>query len=217
MGLRSFPFRTPTRTPEPEDIAPEPEDDFADALYGEEGEGALEDLDLPDTASLTGISIRRKKDAVAKPSVQPTRPTAGIVRSEQTAPRNIAEYWERLRKGRRWPQRGDVDAKQIGLHWPNTLLMKVGLNGDPWRFESLISGIMRGGGQSFHNGEIEFNSMVMEWILSIGRLTERAGKPYEDVDNFPTAAGDVRYRAMAVPLGDNESAVTYVLCHVAKI
>lgn len=214
MGSRSFPFRP--RTPDPEPEAYAADEDVADALYREEGEGTPGDLDLPDTASLTGISIRRRKDAVAKPSVQPARPTAGIVRSEQPAPRNIAEYWERLRKGRRWPQRGDVDPKQIGLHWPNTLLMRVGRNGDPWRFESLISGVMRGGGQSFHNGEVEFNSMVMEWILGIGRNTERAGRPVEDVDNFPTAAGDVRYRAMAVPLGDNDLAVTYVLCHVAR-
>lgn len=214
MGPRSFPFRTRAPDPEPETFAPD--DEVAGPLYSEGGDDAPDDLDLPDTASLTGISIRRKKNAMAKPSVQPTRPEAGIVRSERIAPRNIAEYWDRLRKGRRWPQRGDIDPKQIGLHWPNTLLMKVGLNGDPWRFESLISGIMRGGGQSFHNGEIEFNSMVMEWILSIGRTAERAGKPVEDVDNFPTAAGDVRYRAMAVPLGDNEATVTYVLCHVIK-
>lgn len=215
MGPRSFPFRTRTPDPEPDTFAPDEE--IAGPLYSEEGEESFDDLDLPDTASLTGISIRRKKNAVAKPSVQPTRPAAGIVRSEQTAPRNIAEYWERLRKGRRWPPRGDIDPKQIGLYWPNTLLMKVGVNGDPWRFESLISGIMRGGGQSFHNGEVEFNSMVMEWILSIGRSTQRAGKPVEDADSFPTAAGDIRYRAMAVPLGDNDAAVNYVLCHVAKV
>lgn len=218
MSFRTFPFRPPPPKSQAADsVGADPDDNLADPLFSEEGQGDGENLDLPDTASLTGISIRRKKDAIAKPSVQPNRPPAGIVRSEQAAPRNIAEYWERLRKSRRWPKRGEVDAKQIGLHWPNTVLMKVGFHGEPWRFESLISGIMRGGGQSFHNGEIEFNSMVMEWILTIGRQTERAGKPYEDVDNFPTAGGDVRYRAMAVPLGDNDSSVTHVLCHVAKV
>lgn len=209
---REFPFRTAVG--DPEDGAPE---DLGDALYTDEGAETESDLELPGTGSLTGISIRRKPGgAMAKPAVQPTRATPGIVRSEPIAPRNIAEYWARLRKGRRWPARGDIDAKQIGLYWPNTLLMRVGADGDPWRFESLISGIMRGGGQSFHNGEVEFNSMVMEWILAIGRDAERAGRPIEQIDTFPTAQGDMRYRAMAVPLGDSDAVVTHILCHVAK-
>lgn len=213
MGPRSSPFGS--RAPDLESEKYRPEDDVADGLYGAEGEDEAGDLDLPDTGSLIDISIRRK-NAIAKPAVQPSRPASGIVRSERIAPRTIAEYWERQRKGRNWPRRDDIDAKQIGLYWPNTVLMRVGRNGDPWRFESLISGIMRGGGQSFHNGEIEFNSMVMEWILATGRTAERTGRPFEDIDSFPTAAGEVRYRAMVVPLGDDDSAVTHVLCHVTK-
>ena len=100
------------------------------------------------------------------------------------------EFWSRLKKGRRWPARSDIDAKQIGMYWPNTVLMRVGENGLPWQFEPLVSDVMRGGGQSFHTGEIEFgNSLVMEWILGLGRRTQQAGQPQEDVDLFPTDDG----------------------------
>lgn len=198
---------------DPDDAAPE---DASDSPDSELGEAADQELELPDAATLTGISIRRKKDGMAKPAVQPTGPVAGIVRSEQAPPRDVAEYWARLRKGRQWPSRGDIDPKQIGLHWPNTVLIRVGTAIQPWRFEPLISGLMRGGGQSFHNGEIEFNSMVMDWVLSIGKNVARTGRVVELADTFPVNSGNARYRAMAVPLGDSEAAVDYVLCHVKR-
>jgi hypothetical protein len=200
-----------------------PEELEADALYEEEpygrqGESAEEeeDLQLEGMGSLTGVSIRRKNDSnAAKPA---TQPRATVARPEETAPRNIVEFWSRLKKGRRWPARTDIDAKQIGMHWPNSVLMRVGENGLPWQFEPLTSDVLRGGGQGFHTGEIEFgNSLVMEWILGMGRRTQQAGQPQEDADIFPTDGGDVRYRAMTVPLGEGEDTVTHVLCHVQKM
>lgn len=180
------------------------------------GEGEEEDLDLTSTGSLTSISIRRKDaEGAARPSAQPR---ASVPRPQDTAPRNIVEFWTRLKKGRRWPARREVDAKQIGMHWPNSVLMRVGEGGLPWQLEPLMSDVMRGGGQSFHTGEIEFgNSLVMEWILDMGRRTQASGRPQEDADSFPTNTGDVRYRAMTVPLGDDENTITHVLCHVVKM
>jgi hypothetical protein len=200
-----------------------PEELEADALYEDEpysnqdestDEG--EDLELSGMGSLAGVSIRRKTgDDAAKPSVQPR---ASVARPEETAPRNIVEFWSRLKKGRRWPARADIDAKQVGLYWPNSVLMRVGENGLPWQFEPLMSDVMRGGGQSFHTGEIEFgNSLVMEWILGLGRRTQQAGQAQEDADRFPTGDGEVRYRAMTVPLGENDETVTHILCHVLKM
>lgn len=210
MGPFDFASRSGARNPDSD-----ASEDISDAAaYGEEGAQAEEELEIPGAAALTGISIRRKKDGMAKPAVQPV---VGIVRSEQLPPRDIAEYSARLRKGRNWPARGDVDPKQIALHWPNTLLIRVATADQPWRFEPLISGLMRGGGQSFNNGEIEFNSMVMDWILSIGKDVERARRVVEETDTFPTNSGNVRYRAMAVPLGDSDVAVNYVLCHVMRL
>lgn len=200
-----------------------PEELEADALFegepydnpGAAAEGE-EDLDLAGMGSLAGVSIRRKAgNGAAKPAVQPR---ATVARPEEIAPRNIVEFWSRLKKGRRWPARSDIDAKQVGTYWPNSVLMRVGENGLPWQFEPLMSDVMRGGGQSFHTGEIEFgNSLVIEWVLSLGRRTQQAGQPQEDVDLFPTGPGDVRYRAMTVPLGEDDDAVSHVLCHVLKI
>jgi hypothetical protein len=200
-----------------------PEELEADALYEDEpysdqieSTNEDEDLELSGMGSLAKISIRRKAgDDGAKPSVQPR---ASVARPEETAPRNIVEFWSRLKKGRRWPERSDIDAKQVGMYWPNSVLMRVGENGLPWQFEPLTSDVMRGGGQSYHTGEIEFgNSLVMEWILGLGRRTLQAGQPQEDADVFPVDDGDVRYRAMTVPLGVNDDTVSHVLCHVLKM
>lgn len=199
-----------------------PEELETEALYEDESyidsgdapEGD-EDLTLAGMGSLAGISIRRKGSGVAKPAVQPR---ATVARPEVTAPRNIVEFWSRMKKGRRWPARRDVDAKQIGMYWPNTVLMRVGENGLPWQFEPLTADVMRGGGQSFHTGEIEFgNSLVMEWILQLGRRTQRVRQPQEDADQFPTGGGDVRYRAMTVPLGESDDSISHILCHVQKM
>lgn len=200
-----------------------PEEMEADALYEDdpyidpgvapEGE---EDLSLAGMGSLAGISIRRKAgNGAARPAGQPR---ATVARPEATAPRNIVEFWSRMKKGRRWPARQDLDVKQIGMYWPNTVLMRVGENGLPWQFEQLTSDVIRGGGQSFHTGEIEFgNSLVMEWILQLGRRTQQVRQPQEDADQFPTGSGDVRYRAMTVPLGENDDSISHILCHVLKM
>lgn len=200
-----------------------PEEFESNELYEDEnfasqakGIDAEEDPELPGTGSLASISIRRKKNGDgAKPAVQPR---ATVPKTQETPPRNIAELWSRLKKGRRWPSRTDIDVKQVGMYWPNSVLMRVGEGGLPWQFEPLVSELVRGSGQSFHTGEVEFgNSLVMEWILDLGRRTERAGQPQEESDYFPTNAGDVRYRAMTAPLGDSDDKVSHVLCHVVKL
>ena len=198
--------------------------DADDDLYaddaGQEGGDELddepdeEDLDLPGTGSLTGISIRRSNDpSMARPAAQPAAPGSGGGREPAPA-RNIAEYWSRLRKARRWPARSDIDPKEVALQWPNTMLMKVGTGNDLWRFESLFADVMRGGGSGFGNGEIEFTPMIMDWILNLGRRAESDGTAIEDSDSFPTDRGNKHYKAIAVPLGDDDTTVNYVLCHV---
>ena len=192
-----------------------PEELEADAPFEGAGMEEEEDLNLANTGSLTSISIRRKGGGAAKPAVQPR---ASVPRPQDSPPRNIVEFWSRMKKGRRWPARSEIDAKQIGMHWPNSVLMRVGEGGQPWQFEPLVSDVLRGSGQSFHTGEIEFgNSLVMEWILGLGRRTQGGLRPQEDADSFPTNSGDVRYRAMTVPLGDDDNTVTHVLCHVTKM
>ena len=200
-----------------------PEELEADALYEDESYNSQgeansreEDLDLEGMGSLTGISIRRNiGTTAAKPAGQPR---VTVARPEEAAPRNIVEFWSRLKKGRRWPARTDIDAKQVGMYWPNSVLMRVGENGLPWQIEPLMSDVMRGGGHGFHTGEIEFgNSLVMEWILGLGRGTQLSGQPQEDADIFPTDSGEVRYRAMTVPLGEDDEIISHVLCHVLKM
>lgn len=186
------------------------DDEFDRDLDGEEG-----DLELPDTGSLVGISINRNREGVASPAVQPAR---AMAQAEQRLPRTLAEYWSQLRRGRRWPQRSDVDPKQIGAQWPDTRLMRCATGDQQWQFESLYSQVVRGGGQNVASGAVDFTPMVMEWILTMGREAESSGSPVEELDVFPTPMGkDVRYKAVAVPLSDDDETVNYVMCHVERV
>lgn len=204
--------RAPAK-PDPEfGGAPEPEEEIVD----EEELLADEDLEHTGMGSLAGISIHREADGAAGPAA-PAAPRATAARNQDVLPRDVAEYWMRLRQGRRWPSREDIDTKLVSVQWKNSLFMVVGQDGMPWRFESLMSDVMRGGGQSLTNGgDIEFNPMVMEWMLNMGRRAMQSGRPVENSDIFPLDSGDVRYRAVAVPLGETEDQVTSILCHVSK-
>ncbi len=204
--------------PVPETDGPDDDDLYADDA-GPEEDGELDeiDLELPGTGSLTGISIKRRDNVAGKamPAVQPANPAQGASQ-EQAPPRNIAEYWMRLRKGRRWPQRSEIDPKQIA-HWSNTMLMRVATGNEPWRFESLFADALRGAGQGFGNGDIEFTPMIMDWILKLGQRTEHNGAATEDSDSFPTKTGDKTYKGIAVPLGDDDTTVNYILCHIEVV
>lgn len=195
----------------------DPEDPGYDSLNRDD-KAALAEEDLQHTGmgSLSGIPINRKNSGAARPAMVAASP-AGSAHHQTTEPKNISEYWARLRKGRRWPASADIDTKLVGLTWKNSLIMVVGENGAPWRFEPLVSDVLRGGGQRLTGNEIEFNHLVMEWMLSIGRNAERLGRPVEESDIFPTEDGEVRYRVMAVPLGDDESKVTHILGHITRM
>ncbi len=171
-----------------------------------------EDLQHTGMGSLSGISIHRNRRGGAAPAMPST---AG--RATNAEPRNISDYWSRLRKGRPWPAKSDIDVKLVSIRWKNCLIMVVGERGTPWRFESLAPGVMRGGGLSLTDDDIDFNHLVMEWILSVGRAAQQSGKPVENSDVFPSENGEVRYRVVAAPLGDDDTKVTHVLCHIARV
>lgn len=178
-----------------------------------DGAQAEEDLQHTGMGSLAGISIHRRTRGGAAPAM----PAAAATAAAHVDPRNISEYWSRLRKGRRWPAKADIDTKLVSIKWRNCLLMVVGERGTPWRFESLAPGVMRGGGLSLTDNDIDFNHLVMEWILALGRTAKEVGQPVENSDVFPGDDGEIRYRAVAVPLGDDDKSVTHVLCHIARI
>lgn len=191
--------------------------DAADGELSPDSEGHAadeEDLEHSGMGSLAGISIHRKGRAGA---AAPAMPSASANRPTAAEARNVSEYWSRLRRGRRWPAKSDLDTKLVSIKWKNCLIMVVGERGTPWRFESLAPGVMRGGGLSLTDNDIDFNHLVMEWILSLGRAAQQSGGPVEDSDAFPGHGGDIRYRAVAVPLGDDDSKVTHVMCHIARI
>ena len=93
------------------------DDSSADGALPDVDESAVEEEDLQHKGmgSLTGIPIRRKAGGSAKPAM----PASGAGRPGTSDPRNLSDYWSRLRKGRRWPAKSDVDTKLVGLKWKN--------------------------------------------------------------------------------------------------
>jgi hypothetical protein len=58
--------------------------------------------------------------------------------------------------------------------------------------------------------------MITEWILSIGGEVARVGRPVQDNEVFMTPDGNHSYRIVALPLGDEQSRVDHVLCHLTR-
>jgi len=204
--------RAPAKPTYALDAVTDPSEDHAQ-LEGFGDAFDAEDLEHKGMGSLSDISIHRKERGAASPAGA----AAGAIRPGRPEPRNISEYWLQIRRRRRWPAKADIDTRLVSIKWKNCLFIAIGERGTPWRFEPLAPGVMRGGGLSLTDNDIDFNHLVMEWILGIGRAVQQAGAPIEDNDLFPSNSGEVRYRVVAVPLGEDDTAVTHVLCHIARM
>ena len=132
-------------------------------------------------------------------------------------PQDIVRYWDQLRQGRRFPSRGDLDAAEIGRHWPNSMLVRRNRDSKGWQLETQFSGGLQGGsnGSAMSKGSgAECASMVTEWILSLGREVATLGKPLQDTEVFPTSLGEVRYNVIALPLSETQNEIDHVLYHL---
>ena len=59
--------------------------------------------------------------------------------------------------------------------------------------------------------------MMLQWLVGLAGEVVREGRPVEDVETFPSARKSVEYRALALPLSDDDSAIDHVLCHVTAV
>lgn len=138
-------------------------------------------------------------------------------RAEHNKPRDVASYWDELRRGRQVPSVIDIDPNEVAQHWPNSLMINCNDINDHATVERSFAEVMRGAReQAAAQGDvlIEYTPMVTEWIMTVGREVARAGRPIQDIEVFPTSAGNVSYRVIALPLSGERLGDVHALCHI---
>jgi len=150
--------------------------------------------------------------------LQAARAEAELRRAAEQAkqPTDLYGYWTRAKNGRRFPARGDFDAEQVAENWPNSMLLTCGAPGGNGNVN--ITQVLRlgAGRRSRPSEELNFTSMITEWMLTIGGEAARVGQPVQDSETFRTPEGTHAYRIVALPLGEQPTRVDHVLCHLTR-
>lgn len=118
---------------------------------------------------------------------------------------NLLTYWNSLRGGRDLPSLASLDRDRVAAGCPNTLLVSYG---DGTKTMPQIARLGR------FTGEIEYTSMVTEWILSCARQAADAGKRMEKEQNFPVEHRSKKYGMLLLPLTSSGKAADHVLCRL---
>jgi hypothetical protein len=128
------------------------------------------------------------------------------------SPEALIEYWEDHLGEHGLPTVDALDRALIAGNWPNTLLLTLGPR-PAWRpWQSGAVNISRIGAP---DGEIEYTSMVTDWLCSTGRRAARQADVVDEARGFPLAAGEKRYRLIALPLAAADGGTSFVLCHLS--
>jgi len=150
-------------------------------------------------ASLLSIPIRRVK---AQPASR--RSTGDLIR-----------FWEELRRGRRFPEPGDVDEKAAAARAPKGLLMSCSVNGRLVLVERVLSSSSPLGNRPDELlGAGAHAASVLEWLQTLGRTAAREGRPVEESEVFAGETGSVLYKGIVLPLSRDQSHVDQLICHL---
>ncbi|MGE0117327.1 MAG: hypothetical protein AB7S71_03950 [Dongiaceae bacterium] len=164
------------------------------------------------------LSALRGNGATTSSSAASTRSTAPAPQQRPADlpkhPSDLYGYWTRVKNGRRFPSRADFDVEQVAENWPNSMLLTCSGNGGQMNFSSILR---LGANRRSRPGEdLNFTSMITEWILAIGGEAVRAGTPVQDTEVFPSPEGTFAYKIVALPLSDQQTRVDHVLCHLSR-
>jgi len=118
----------------------------------------------------------------------------------------LIDYWDERADDRLFPALAELDRERIADEWPNTVLLTFGA-GDMPRMTRL--------GEP--DGEVEYNLMVTDWILSRGRQAAERAEALEEEQRFPVGRGRARYRLVLLPCSNEGSRVDHMLCHISRL
>jgi len=144
----------------------------------------------------------------------------GAVKSthETRQPEDITAYWSRLCGSRPYPAASDLDSDRLASDWPNSILFRCRSGSDALEPDTTYrprhSGESMAPGLQSESGLIDLSPMMLQWLLSLAGDAVRHRRPVEDTESFPSARRSIGYRAVALPLSENRSAIDHVLCHV---
>jgi hypothetical protein len=186
-----------------------------------------------ETSGRAGLSrsemIARAARLSVRATARPTPTAAETLAAARTAqqqlrssdlpknPGDIYGYWTRVKNGRRFPSRADFDAEQVAENWPNSMLLTCGNGGGAGSHGNFSSVLRLGANRRTRPGDdLNFTSMITEWILTTGGEAARAGAPVQDTEVFPTPDGTHAYKIVALPLSENQTRVDHVLCHLSR-
>ncbi len=137
---------------------------------------------------------------------------------ETRQPEDITAYWSRLRGSRPYPAASDLDSDRLASDWPNSILFRCRSGSDALEPDTTYrprhSGESMAPGLQSESGLIDLSPMMLQWLLSLAGDAVRYRRPVEDTESFPSARHSIGYRAVALPLSANRSAIDHVLCHV---
>jgi hypothetical protein len=146
---------------------------------------------------------------VAEPALEMPAVAADAAPERDAAPTSadaLIDYWDEHAGDRLFPAVAELDRARIAEHWPNTVLLTFGA-GDMPRMARL--------GEP--DGEVEYNPMVTDWILSRGRQAAARAEALEEEQRFPVGRGRVRYRLVLLPCSDEGARIDHMLCHVSRL
>ncbi|HTI86665.1 MAG TPA: hypothetical protein VL966_08675 [Alphaproteobacteria bacterium] len=118
--------------------------------------------------------------------------------------RVLRQLWEHLRGRSDLPPIGNLDTKQVAASWPNTLLVNYSAG-------ATMPQVTRLGR---HTDDVEYTSMVTEWILSCSREVVRSGRPTEKEERFPGEHRRRSYHMLLLPFASSSGQGDYILCHL---
>jgi hypothetical protein len=119
---------------------------------------------------------------------------------------DLIDYWDGLAGERVFPAFAELDRSFVAECWPNSVLLTFGASEMPK--------ITRLGDP---DGEVEYNGMVTEWILSRGGHAAHRADALEETQRFPVSSGNVRYRLVLLPCSNDGRQIDHVLCHVSRL
>jgi hypothetical protein len=122
--------------------------------------------------------------------------------------RALRHHWEQLRGRGELPLAASLDSTQVAANWPNTLM--VSYSGGDWG-RPQIARLGR------HTYDVEYTSMVTEWILSCSREVARLRKPTEKEDRFPGEHRRRSYHMLLLPFASAAGASDHILCHLTSL
>lgn len=144
---------------------------------------------------------------VPEPALPAPRP-APLPYDDLRSADELVDYWDDLRGGRELPFFTSLDRTRIAISWPDTLMVT---------FSGRDSGEPQVARLSRLTGEIEYSSLVTEWILGCAREVSRIGKAMEHEEKFAGSDATRTYRLILLPFATPAGKSDHILCHLNPI